>query len=293
MSSATSLRIGFIGAGRVGTGLAWALAQKGCRISGVASRSESAARTLAQGATGCRVHASLQQLADAADLVFLTVPDDAIAAVCAQVQWRTGQSVVHCSGATDLDALAGAAARRAQVGGFHPLLMFTEAASAARALAGCAVAIEAEGALYQTLADLASMLGCHTLRVAPGMRALYHAGASYVAAFVNALVREALGIWAPLGYSESEAIRALLPLLRGTADSIERQGPVQGMAGAITRGDLGTVAKHVEALGKLDAQILELYCQLALRTVAIGIERGSLSPQQAATLRALLGKPQA
>jgi len=292
MLQAASIPIGFIGAGRVGTGLAWALAQKGCRVSGVASRREAAACSLAQAVPGCRVHASLQGLADAADLVFLTVPDDAIAAVCAQVEWRAGQSVVHCSGATELEALAGAAARGAQIGGFHPLLMFTDPASAPQALPGCAVAIEAEGALYQTLTGLASSIGCHTLRVPPGTRALYHAGASYVAAFVNALVKEALGIWGPLGLSESEAIRALLPLLRGTADSIERQGPVRGMAGAITRGDVGTVIKHVDALGRLDAQTLELYCQLALRTVAIGIERGSLSPEQAAALRTLLGKPQ-
>ena len=85
--------------------------------------------------------------------------------------------------------------------------------------------------------------------------------------------------------------RALLPLLRGTADSIERSGPALGMAGPVSRGDVGTVEKHLRALGALDAGLLDLYCRLALRTVTLGIERGSLNPEKAATLRELLKPP--
>jgi predicted short-subunit dehydrogenase-like oxidoreductase (DUF2520 family) len=135
---------------------------------------------------------------------------------------------------------------------------------------------------------MAATLGCHTQRQPPGERALYHAGAGYVAAFVNALVEDALRVWSPLGLSQRNAIRALLPLLRGTADSIERSGPALGMAGPVSRGDLGTVEKHLRALGALDPELLDLYRRLALRTVALGIERGSLTPEKAAALRVLL-----
>ena len=86
--------------------------------------------------------------------------------------------------------------------------------------------------------------------------------------------------------------RALLPLLRGTADSIERSGPALGMAGPVSRGDVGTVHKHLQALGALDPELLDLYRRLALRTVALGIERGSRSPDKAAALRSLLANPQ-
>ena len=280
--------LGFIGAGRIGTALAWGLARQGYTVAAVASRSRDSAERLAAGIAGCRALPDPQSLADSVDLVLLTVPDDAIAATCARLSWRAGQAVVHCSGATELLALAPAASSGARTGGFHPLQMFTEPETALRGLPGCTIAVEAEPPLLETLCAMAAALGCHTLRLQPGKRALYHAGAGYVAAFVNALVQDALKVWSPLGLSQTDAIRALLPLLRGTADSIERSGPALGMAGPVSRGDVGTVEKHLRALGALDAGLLDLYRRLALRTVALGVERGSLTPEKAAALRALL-----
>jgi predicted short-subunit dehydrogenase-like oxidoreductase (DUF2520 family) len=288
MSPPDSPTLGFIGAGRMGTALAWGLARRGYAVAAVSSRSPDSAGRLAAGIAGCRTMPDPQVLADSVGLVMLTVPDDAIAATCAGLRWRAGQAVVHCSGATELRALAPAASSGAHTGGFHPLQMFTEPETALRGLPGCTIAVEAEQPLLETLSAMAEALGCHTLRLPPGKRALYHAGAGYVAAFVNALVKDALAVWSPLGLSQTDAIRALLPLLRGTADSIERSGPALGMAGPVSRGDLGTVEEHVRALRALDAGLLDLYRRLALRTVALGIERGSLAPEKAAALRALL-----
>jgi predicted short-subunit dehydrogenase-like oxidoreductase (DUF2520 family) len=59
----------------------------------------------------------------------------------------------------------------------------------------------------------------------------------------------------------------------------------------VSRGDLSTVEKHLRALAALDAGLLDLYCRLALRTVALGIERGSLTPEKATALRELLQPP--
>ncbi len=280
--------LGFIGAGRIGIALAWGLARKGYAVTAVASRSRASAERLAAGIAGCRTMPDPQSLAVSVDLVMLTVPDDAIAATCAGLRWRAGQAVVHCSGATELLALAPAASSGAHTGGFHPLQMFTEPETALRGLPGCTIALEAEPPLLGMLTGMAEALGCHPLPLAPGKRALYHAGAGYVAGFVNALVQDALKVWSPLGLSQTDAIRALLPLLRGTADSIERSGPALGMAGPVSRGDVGTVEKHLRALGALDAGLLDLYCRLGLRTVALGIERGSLTPEKAAALQALL-----
>ncbi len=288
MSPPDAPTLGVIGAGRIGTALAWGLARKGYAVAAVASRSRDSAERLAAGIAGCRALPDPQVLADSVDLVLLTVPDDAIAATCAGLNWRAGQAVVHCSGATELVALAPAASSGAHTGGFHPLQMFTEPETALRGLPGCTIAVEAEPPLLETLCAMAAALGCHTLRLPPGKRALYHAGAGYVAGFVNALVQDALRVWSPLGLSQTDAIRALLPLLRGTADSIERSGPALGMAGPVSRGDLGTVEKHLRAIEGLDPGLLELYRGLALRTVTLGIERGSLPPDKAAALRALL-----
>src|SRR5213076_2699124 len=96
--------LGFIGAGRVGTGLASAFARAGVPVVAIASRTSASARKLARRVRGARACAP-QEVADRADVAFLTVHDDAIEAVAASVRWSAGSACVHCSGAADLDVL--------------------------------------------------------------------------------------------------------------------------------------------------------------------------------------------
>ncbi|MDQ4136921.1 MAG: DUF2520 domain-containing protein, partial [Pseudomonadota bacterium] len=188
------LRIGFIGAGRLATGLAWALAKRGRTIDAVTSRTAATARRLASRVPDCRVLATPKALFDASDLVFLTVPDDAISAQAASLGWRAGMAVVHCSGATEVATLTPAARQGAQIGGFHPLQSFGDPDVAVRTLPGCAIAIEADEPLRARLEELAAVVGCRPIRLPAGSRARYHAAAHYAAGFVFALINEAAEI---------------------------------------------------------------------------------------------------
>src|SRR5215470_1823920 len=74
-----ALRIGFVGAGRLGTALAWSFAQHGLRVVAVASMIASDAERLAASIADCKVMMNGQPVVDACDLVFVTTPDGAIA----------------------------------------------------------------------------------------------------------------------------------------------------------------------------------------------------------------------
>jgi len=284
----TSPRIGFIGAGRVAKGLARGMAQAGQQVVAAASRSPESAMQLAALVTGCRACARAQQVVDASDLVFITVPDDAIAAVAASLAWRKGMAVVHCSGATEIAALASAAAAGAQVGGFHPLQLFADPEVALAGLPGCTIAIEAEAPLQAQLEQLAQLLRCRSLRLPPGCRARYHAAAHYAAGFVVTLLSQAVDLWQSFGVGREDTIRALLPLLRGTVASVEHSGLVQSLAGTYSRGDIGTLEKHLADLARAGPEVLRLYCELALRSIPLGLERGGYDENRAEAMRALL-----
>lgn len=281
-------RIGFIGAGRVARGLAMGMAQAGQQVVAVASRSPESAVQLAAMVGGCRAHARAQEVVDASDLVFVTVPDDAIAAVAASVAWRSGMAAAHCSGATEVAALATAAAAGAQLGGFHPLQLFADPEVALAGLPGCTIAIEAEAPLLARLEQLAQALRCRSLRLPPGCRARYHAAAHYAAGFVVTLLSQAVDLWQTFGVGREDTMRALLPLLRGTVASVERSGLVQSLAGTYSRGDIGTLEKHLADLARAGPEALHLYCELALRSISLGLERGGYDAQRAETMRALL-----
>lgn len=281
-------RIGFIGAGRVAKGLAWGMAESGQRVAAAASRSLISAEQLAARIPGCRASANAQDAVDRSDLVFLTVPDDAIAAVAASLEWRENMAVVHCSGATEVAALAPAARAGAQAGGFHPLQLFADPEVALAGLPGCTVAIEAEVPLLPQLEALAQALRCRTIRLPPGCRARYHAAAHYAAGFVITLLNEAVALWQSFGIEREQTIRALLPLLRGTAASVERSGLAQGLAGTYSRGDIGTLEKHLAELARVGPDALHLYCELALRSIPLGLERGGYDENRAEAMRVLL-----
>jgi predicted short-subunit dehydrogenase-like oxidoreductase (DUF2520 family) len=286
--AAPRLRLGFIGAGRLATALAWGFARRGCTVAAVASRSRAPAEKLAAPITGCKVVGDPQAVLEHAELVFLTVPDDAIAPLASGLRWRAGLAAVHCSGATEVSALAAAAAQGAQTGGFHPMQTFTDPEAALASLPGCTVAIEAGEPLHAQLKDLAALLGCRAMHLPPGARVRYHAAGAYASQYLVALLAEAAEIWKSFGASEQDAIAALLPLARGTLASVERAGLAQGMPGPVSRGDLGTVRRHLEALRALDPDIAALYCELALRTLPLAQARGTLSAERAAEFRTLL-----
>jgi len=278
-------KLGFIGSGRVGTGLALGLARAGRRVVAVASRDPASAKKLAKrlpGACAC----TPQEVADRTDLIFLTVPDDAIEAVASGTRWRRGTACVHCSGAGEIDLLAKAAADGAAVGSFHPLRMFGEPGKSFD-LRGCAVAIAGPDALAKELARLARALGAQPLRIPEGGRVLYHIAANFSGALAIALVDEAVALWRKLGIAERDALRGLLPLLRGTVENVEKLGAAGALGSVIARGDIGTIRRHLDALSEFP-ETLELYRVLSLRTIPLAIAKGTLAPARAKEIEALL-----
>jgi predicted short-subunit dehydrogenase-like oxidoreductase (DUF2520 family) len=282
-----SLRTGFLGAGRLGTALAWSMANAGLKVVAVANRSEAKAQALASRIVGCDV-VEAQALADRCDIVFVTTADAQIGPAVLPLRWRAGTGVVHCSGATEVDVLAPAREQGARIGGFHPLQTFTDPDAALRSLPGSTITIEAQEPLDSMLVAIAQRLGCHVNRLPPGMRGRYHAAAGYTSHFLNGVFAEAARVWASWGASEEDALRALLPLAHGTLRSIEALGVAQGMPGPVARGDVQTIEKHLEALSALGPEAVEFYRTLCASTIPMAVRKGTIDEETAERFRRIL-----
>ena len=280
--------IAFIGAGKLGSALAQALSQRGVPVTQVASRQAASAQHLAARVPGCR--AVDAAVAAQADLVFLTVSDDTIAPLAAQLPWRAGQAVVHCSGATEVSVLQPAADAGAEIGGFHPLQIFSDPQRAIELLAGSSVAIEGPPTLEAQLQQLAHTLGMHPLRLPPGARALYHGSASYAASFLLSMLNEAVTAWRSFGIDEAQALQALLPMAHGTLDAAARKGLSAAVAGPISRGDAGVVARHLAAFTALGPEHAELYREFSRRQLALVQATQRLSEDQAQRVRGVISR---
>ncbi|MBL7126743.1 MAG: DUF2520 domain-containing protein [Dehalococcoidales bacterium] len=280
--------LGFIGAGPVGTAFAVNLSQLGYRVIGIFDVVREAAQRFANDVSGCQRYEKAQDLADSADMVFITTPDDIIPKVTDGIKWRAGQSAVHCSGASTVHSLETAREQGAMVGSIHPCQTFAGREQAIANLPGSTFAIEAEEPLKTTLTEIARALKGDWVYLTSEDKALYHAAACIACNYFYTLVKIATDLWHNFGKSTEEATRAYLPLLLGSVNNIANMGFPDCLTGPIARGDVKTIQRHLAALEKYAPDILPLYKQLGLQTIPIGIAKGTLSEDKAEALRSLL-----
>ncbi len=197
----------------------------------------------------------------------------------------SGQAMVHTSGALGAEVLEPAMAAGTQVGSFHPLVAFAETERAIAALRGATVAIEGDDQLATLLADMADAVGATAVRLAPGSKAAYHAAAVLAAGGFIALLDAIAELGRVAGLDEAGALAIYGPLIEGTLGNARALGIRAALTGPMTRGDVGTLAAHLDALRAHAPGVLELYVAAARREIDLGLARGALAPETARQMR--------
>jgi predicted short-subunit dehydrogenase-like oxidoreductase (DUF2520 family) len=279
--------LGFIGAGPVGTTFGVRLSEKGYPVIAVADINPESARRFAERVPGCGARLTNQDVVDAAEMVFITTADDFIAGVCAEQRWRPGQIVVHCSGASTIQALESAREQQALVGSIHPCQTFSGIEQAVANLPGSTFGIEAEEPVKSVLSAMAAALDGDIVYLSSEDKVLYHAAAVMACNYVATLVKLATDLWQNFGKTPADGIKAYLPLLRGTLSAIATVGFPKCLTGPVARGDVATIRRHLQALEKSAPDLLPLYRELGRFTIPIGRDKGTLSADKAQAMRML------
>jgi predicted short-subunit dehydrogenase-like oxidoreductase (DUF2520 family) len=276
-----------VGAGRVGATLAVAMTRAGWPVVGIASRDASRAARFLE-LVPRAIRRAPQALLDEVDLLFLTVPDDALGDVAAGLRLYGGQAIVHTSGALPATVLAPALAAGSMAGSFHPLVAFADVDRSLAALRGSTIAIEGDPALLGLLADLATDLGAQPVRLPPGAKAAYHAAAVLSAGGFIGLLDAIAEVGRGAGLDEAGSLAIYAPLIRQALANAESMGIAAALTGPLLRGDVGTVRDHLDAIRRLAPGAMELYRAAARREVALAEARGDLAPERAGVLRTVL-----
>jgi predicted short-subunit dehydrogenase-like oxidoreductase (DUF2520 family) len=282
--------IGIVGAGAVGTALGVALARAGWPVAAVTSRDRGRRERFTRLVPGARAFAEPAAILDEAELIVLSVPDDAIGAVAGQLRMYSGQAMIHTSGALGAEVLAPAMAAGTQIGAFHPLVAFAETERAVASLRGAAVAIEGDDQLAGLLAEMAEAIGAVPVRLLPGSKAAYHAAAVLAAGGFVALLDAIAELGRVAGLDPSGALAIYGPLIEQTLGNARALGISAALTGPVTRGDLGTLEAHLVALRTHAPAVLDLYLAAAEREVVLAEARGSLDSVGAKQVRRLLAR---
>ena len=259
--------IAIIGPGRAGSALGRALHRAGYSIAAIAGRNPENVDSLAKelGAPALR---SVASAVEHADLTILAVPDDVIGPLAAEIapalRTNSGRATVHLSGAQDRSPLEPLAEIGLLTGVFHPLQTFRRGAGAADNVLGSYIGIDADAVLRGQLTAMAAAVLGHPFDLAGVDRALYHAAAVLAANYPVMLVAEASELARQAGLEEETARRGMATLLGGAVANLQNSSPDEALTGPAARGDLGTIERHLEALGK-DPQLQKIYQLLADR----------------------------
>ncbi|MEU4729442.1 DUF2520 domain-containing protein [Streptomyces sp. NPDC023588] len=282
------LAVGVVGAGRVGPALARALQQAGHRPVAVSGVSDASVRRAARMLPDVPLVPPAQVL-ELADLVLLTVPDDALPSLVEGLAEtgaiRPGQLLVHTSGRYGTAVLD--PARRA--GGLplalHPAMTFTGTEVDVQRLAGCSFGVTAPEELRLAAEALVIEMGGEPEWIAEESRPLYHAALALGANHLVTLVAQSMELLHKAGVEHPD--RMLGPLLGAALDNALRSGD-GALTGPVARGDAGTVAAHVSELRRHAPGTVAGYLAMARTTADRALAHGLLKPELAEDLLGVL-----
>jgi len=285
------LRVGVVGAGRVGACVGASLRTAGHEIVGASGVSEASVTRIDTMLSGVP-RLDVDEVIRRSELVFLTVPDDAVSelveGLAAVGVWRPGQLVAHCSGRLGLDALAAATDAGAIPLAIHPAMTFTGTSLDLDRMVGATFAVTAPAAFLPIAQALVVEMGGEPVVLEDAARPLYHAALVHGANHVITLVSQALTLLAAAGIDDPG--RLLGPLVHASVEGAltEAPGALATLTGPVVRGDAGTVASHLAALASRP-EAVQAYRAMAHTTADLALSSGRIGPADYAAVIAALG----
>jgi predicted short-subunit dehydrogenase-like oxidoreductase (DUF2520 family) len=284
------LAVGVVGVGRVGSALGLALNLAGHKVVAAAGVSDASRERALDRLPGVPL-LPVPEVVAAADLVLLTVPDDTLPSlvsgmVTAEVEVR-GKLLAHTSGRYGSAVLDPATRAGGLPLALHPVMTFTGRPDDVDRLAGICFGVTAPEPLRPVAEALVVEMGGEPVWIPEDRRPLYHAALAGGANHLVTLVVESMDLLGRAGVENPS--RMLGPLLGAALDNALRLG-VKGLTGPVARGDAGTVASHVEELGRVSSQARGAYVALARLTADRALAAGLLKPDDAERLLGVLAE---
>ncbi|HIX83129.1 MAG TPA: DUF2520 domain-containing protein [Candidatus Megamonas gallistercoris] len=267
------MKIGFIGAGKVGFSLGKYFVSNGIFVTGYYSMSPKSAKSAAE-FTNSRMYNSLTDILKDSDTLFITVPDDAIGTVWEYMKNLDvkNKKICHCSGSISSAAFFDAENKGAYVYSIHPLCAVSDRYNSWHDLKNAVFTIEGSRQYLTQMQNLFTELGNTVAVIDTADKALYHVGAVMASNLVIALLAMGKDILKQCGFSEETAQKAILPLFKVNTDNIVKYGLTNALTGPIERNDIKTVKRHLENLSK-DFNQAQIYRLLSLKLIQIAEQK--------------------
>lgn len=267
MNGGMRMKIGFIGAGKVGFSLGRYLIDHEYMIIGYYSKSPDSAREAAL-FTGTKAYLSLEAIVSDCDILFLTVPDDQIVLVWDQIKnfQIVGKIICHCSGVLSSEIFSDMTRTGSYGYSIHPFLAVNSKLHTYQELPKALFTIEGSVERKTEMEMLFRKCGNTVVTLTPQDKVRYHAAAVMASNLVLGLIETAIEELSLCGFSRDEAQAVLVPLISGNVSHLQECSIENSLTGPIERGDTETVILHLNVLDNINREIYRL---LSIKTLQI------------------------
>lgn len=259
------MKIGIIGAGKVGVTLGKYFSINNLSVTGFYSKNIDSAKDAAI-FTESNFFSSVEELVSKSDIIFITTPDGVIEQVWNNLRELSIQSkiICHCSGALSSKIFSNC---NQEVFGYsiHPIYAFNDKYNSYINLKQATITIEGHERYIQYLVDMFKNLGNNTKVISSENKVIYHAAAVMASNNVIALAQTAIDMLGECGFNNEEALNSLYPLMLNNVKNIGELGLVKSLTGPVERCDIKTIEKHLDSLDEEDKMLYKLLAKKLIK----------------------------
>ncbi|MGN0026604.1 MAG: Rossmann-like and DUF2520 domain-containing protein [Clostridium sp.] len=265
------MKIGFIGAGKVGFSMGKYLKDKGINVTGYYSRNENSSLE-ASLFTNTNQYKELKNLVEESDTIVISTPDDKILEVWNKIKNLSikNKFICHLSGSLSSNIFSNISHYGAYGYSIHPIFPISDKYNSYKSLKNAFITIEGDRKYINEVKLFIESLGNRTKVLEKSDKTLYHLASVISSNLIIGLINISLNYLKEYGFTEKEAINALYPLIKENIEGINNKGVINSLTGPVERGDFNTINRHLLNIKEEDKDI---YISLSNKILSLALEK--------------------
>ncbi|OPJ61296.1 Rossmann-like and DUF2520 domain-containing protein [Clostridium oryzae] len=267
------IKIGFIGAGKVGFSVGKLFKINSLDLSGYYSRNFHSAEAAAE-FTNSSAFYDIEALIKCSDIIFITVPDDEIYKTYLNIKQfdLSNKILCHTSGSLSSQIFSDIDKMNAFSYSIHPIFPVSNKYESYKYLKDSLFTIEGSKERLDYIIELFRSINLNIIPITSTDKSLYHLASVTVSNLFLALLKRSCDYLSVYGFSEKEAISMLYPLITSNVNSALENGIDNSLTGPVQRNDIETIKHHLE---HMPAEHVDTYCDLSKELISIAKRKNS------------------
>lgn len=253
------MKVGIIGAGKVGCSIGKYLVSRGITLTGYSSKTQESV-DIAATFTNTKAYDTDKELAEESDLIFIATPDDRIVDVWKELTNYSiqGKILCHFSGSLSSVVFSNREDKGVYACSLHPMYAFSDKFTSYKKLNQVMFTAEGDEEALSAVCSVFRGFGNDVAIISSEKKVRYHAAASMISNMMIGLYEKSIQMFIDCGFEREKARKLVEPLVAGNVANLLTNDSKEALTGPIERGDKVTIEKHLQQLNLEEKELYQI-----------------------------------